>query len=53
MSDEKDDQDQDGMIKKPMRGSVERVSEQMAQEMSEKSPTEAVRDDVTSDDEDS
>ncbi|MGI8875856.1 MAG: hypothetical protein ACR2KP_16355 [Egibacteraceae bacterium] len=51
MSTEKDDQD--GIIKTPMKGSVKRVSERMAQEMSEKSPTEAGRDDVTSsDDED-
>lgn len=38
--------DDEGLIKKPMRGSFQRVGERMAKEMSEKSPTEAARDDL-------
>lgn len=47
MAEQQDDQNEDeGLIKKPMKGSFERVGERMAQEMNEKTPTEAVRDDL-------
>lgn len=46
MSNEADQQDS-GLFKKPLKGSVKRVSERMAEEMGEKSPGEAVRDDVS------
>lgn len=47
MAEAADDQNQgEGLIKKPMRGSFQRVGERMAKEMSEKSPTESVRDDL-------
>lgn len=36
----------DGVFKKPLKGSFKRVGEHMAEEMKSKTPTEAVRDDL-------
>lgn len=47
MAEPADDQNQDeGLFKRPVKGSFKRVGERMAKEVSEKSPTESVRDDL-------
>lgn len=42
-----EDQDRDGLFKKPMSGSFKRVGERLDREMQEKTPAEAVRDDLS------
>lgn len=44
--DDEDTQQEEGVFKKPLKGSFHRVGEQFTQEMEEKTPTEALRDDL-------
>jgi len=43
-----DKEGDEGLVKKPVKGSFQRVGDKMAEEMSDKSPTDAVKDDLSS-----
>ncbi|HVM00081.1 MAG TPA: hypothetical protein VM324_12380 [Egibacteraceae bacterium] len=43
---EQDAQEDEGVFKKPLKGSFKRVGEQITEEMQGKTPTEALRDDL-------